>query len=242
MAEYKGETYNLAIVLSGGRGSRMSSDIPKQYLKLGDETVLSHTLHAFEQCSFIDEIIVVAADEYLEYCKREIVDAYGIKKVSLVTAGGKERYDSVCCGLKAFQDRRCQYERVNVFIHDGARPLLTQAVLERCLEGVNKYNACAAGVPVKDTIKVCSLDGKVEKTPDRNTLWAVQTPQVFEYDLILKGHEQLQRESVPGITDDAMIAEQILKHEVYMVTGDYRNLKITTPEDLILAEALLKVI
>ena len=152
------EARTAAIVLAAGRGSRMKSKIQKQYLLLKGKPVLYYSLKAFEE-SFIDEIILVTGEEEIEYCRKEIVEKYGFTKVSHIVTGGKERYHSVFCGLQALTD--CDY----VFIHDGARPFVTEQILERAYETVQKEHACVVGMPVKDTIKLADENGFAKETP-----------------------------------------------------------------------------
>jgi len=196
-------------------------------------------LKTFED-SFIDEIILVTAAGEESYCRENIVEAYGLKKVTHIVAGGKERYHSVMKGLSVIDE--CDY----VFIHDGARPFVSQEILERAYQAVKQYRACVVGVPVKDTIKITDKNGFVEATPDREKLYQVQTPQVFSYDLIHEAYDQLARseqdllEKGIHITDDSMIVEQILHQKVKMTDGSYENIKITTSEDLLIAENLVK--
>lgn len=226
-----------AVVLAAGRGSRMKSNVQKQYLLLREKPVLYYSLKAFED-SFIDEIVLVTGSGEIDYCREEIVDRYGFHKVSRIVAGGKERYHSVFCGLSALKD--CDY----VFIHDGARPFLTGKILERAYETVQKEHACVVGMPVKDTIKLADENGYAADTPRRDLLWTVQTPQVFDFSLILSAytaflqqeHELLEKGV--KITDDAMVAERFSDVRIKLVEGSYQNIKITTPEDLQIAEAL----
>lgn len=227
-----------AIVLAAGRGSRMKSKIQKQYLLLKGKPVLYYSLKAFEE-SFIDEIILVTGEEEIEYCRKEIVEKYGFTKVSHIVTGGKERYHSVFCGLQALTD--CDY----VFIHDGARPFVTEQILERAYETVQKEHACVVGMPVKDTIKLADENGFAKETPRRDLLWMIQTPQVFSYALVKSAYASfLEREQellAQGIkmTDDAMVVETFTDTGIRLVEGSYENIKITTPEDLRIAEALL---
>ena len=151
-----------------------------------------------------------------------------------IVTGGKERYDSVYEGLKVCED--CDI----VFIHDGARPFPDEEMLKRSLEAAKEYGACVAAVPSKDTIKVGTEDGMVEKTLDRKTLWNVQTPQVFQYDLICKAHREIRKGSMDGITDDSMIIEALGICPIKLVMGSYDNIKVTTPEDLVIAENILR--
>lgn len=227
-----------AIVLAAGRGSRMKSKIQKQYLLLKEKPVLYYSLKAFEE-SFIDEIILVTGEEEIAYCRKEIVEKYAFTKVSHIVAGGKERYHSVFCGLQALTD--CDY----VFIHDGARPFVTEQILERAYEAVQKEHACVVGMPVKDTIKLADENGFAKETPRRDLLWMIQTPQVFSYTLVKSAYASfLEREQellAQGIkmTDDAMVVETFTDTGIRLVEGSYENIKITTPEDLRIAEALL---
>lgn len=228
-----------AVVLAAGRGSRMKSSVQKQYLLLKEKPVLYYSLKAFED-SLIDEIILVTGKEEIEYCRHEIVEKYGFQKVSHIVSGGKERYHSVYCGLQALKD--CDY----VFIHDGARPFVTKEILERAYEAVQKEHACVVGMPVKDTIKLADEDGYAQDTPRRDLLWTVQTPQVFDFPLILSAYtaflqqEQELLEQGVKMTDDAMVAERFSDARIKLVEGSYENIKITTPEDLRIAEMFLE--
>lgn len=262
---------NTAIVLSGGRGSRMNSSIPKQYLKIAGKPLLFYSLDAFQQNDNIDNIIIVANEDYIDYIKTEIVNKYNISKVSTIVAGGSERYDSVYCGLKAItenaycnsktitenaycndkaisEDVCCSIEKITknenkenyVFIHDGARPCISQQVIDNCLRDVRISKACVAAVPVKDTIKVADKEGYSINTPDRKTLWQIQTPQVFSEELITNAYKKMYESGqTAGITDDAMVVERFTDNKVKMVESDYKNIKVTTPEDLKIAEIFL---
>ena len=234
-----------AIVLSAGRGTRMNSDVAKQYLPLKGRPVLFYCMDIFQK-SFIDEIILVCAEEDIEYCKDEIVDKYGFSKVSRIVSGGKERYNSVYNGLCAISDiSEKDSGESYVFIHDGARPFVDIDMLERVLDEVKVHKACITGVPVKDTIKVSDTDGFVCDTPNRASLYQVQTPQVFEYKLIKDAYKEVLdkekelREKGVSITDDAMIVEAVSDAKVKIVEGSYRNIKITTPEDMIVAASFI---
>ena len=228
-----------AIVLAGGRGKRMNSTVPKQFLMIKDKPVLYYSLKAFED-SFIDSVILVASEDDMEYCQNEIVDKYGFTKVIKIVAGGKERYHSVLNGIKAVSD--CDY----IFIHDGARPFVTQDMLTRLLECVKESKACVAGMPVKDTIKIANEDGYIDTTPKRELVWMIQTPQVFDFALIKKAYLNLEKDEYSllqkgiSITDDAMVVEMLLGEKVRLVEGSYQNIKITTPEDLAIAEGFLE--
>ncbi len=224
-----------AVILAGGQGKRMQSDVQKQYMMLCGKPLIVYALEAFEK-SPVDVLVLVTAAGEEAYAKQEIVDAYGITKVRAVVAGGKERYHSVYEGLKALEG--CDY----VLIHDGARPLVTADVLERAIDGARKYRACVVGMPVKDTIKIADDAGFSESTPDRSRLWQIQTPQAFSYSLVRQAYDQIMENPALqiGITDDAMVVESRTECKVCLIEGSYENLKVTTPEDLILAEALLE--
>ena len=228
--------YNSAIVLAAGRGKRMQSSIPKQYLSLCGRPVAAWSLEAFEHFDPVSNIILVTSAGEIDYCREEIVKKYGISKVSRIVAGGAERYLSVACGLKALEGSGTDY----VFIHDGARPLIDDALLSRVLACVRECGACVAGMPVKDTIKVVDGEGYAKTTPDRRTLWQVQTPQVFRYSLVREAYGRLMEKGISSVTDDAMVVETMTDTRVRLVEGSYRNLKITTPEDLEAAEIFLK--
>lgn len=228
---------NIAIVLSAGRGKRMNSAVQKQYLLIKEKPVIFYSLKAFQECTFIDEIILVTGSEDIEFCRTEIVDKYGFTKVKKITAGGKERYHSVYNGL-------CQItEDGYVFIHDGARPFVDEGILKRALEAVENHKACVVGMPVKDTIKISDEDGFAESTPQRSRVWQIQTPQVFETALAKDCYEKMMNELEKRpdlfVTDDAMVVEHTSEVKVKLVEGAYSNIKITTPEDLKLAEVFL---
>lgn len=220
---------NTAIILAAGKGKRMQSDVPKQYLLLEGHPVLFYSIRAFEE-SFIDEIILVTGKDEIEYCRQEIVDKYGFQKVKKIVAGGKERYHSVYEGLKAIE--HADY----VYIHDGARPFVTNEILERVRKEVEKHKACVVGMPVKDTIKIAGEGNLVKDTPDRKNVWQIQTPQTFSYALVKEAYDKLMKKEDDGITDDAMVVEKMLQHPIRLVEGSYENIKITTPEDLRIGE------
>ena len=228
-----------AVCLAAGQGKRMESKVQKQYLLIQDKPVLYYSLKAFQDSPVEEVVLVVGAGEE-EYCQKEIVDKYGFTKVRAIVAGGKERYHSVFHGLQAVG------EADYVLIHDGARPFLTQEIINRCVEGAKEYRACVAGMPVKDTIKLADSEGNIESTPERSRVWMIQTPQSFEYSLIKDAYTTLIEQENKGIktsipvTDDAMVVEYFLNQKVHLVYGSYENIKITTPEDMRIAEAFLK--
>ncbi len=222
-----------AIVLAAGQGTRMGTSVRKQFLKIGGYPVLYYSLRCFQESPLIQEIVLVTEETYLSYCREKIADTYGFTKVKNIVPGGKERYDSVYAGLMACTD--CDY----VFIHDGARPFITEEILKRGLAGVRKTGACVIGMPSKDTVKLADAEGCVKETPDRNHVWMIQTPQIFQYSLIRKAHESMRKKDMTFVTDDAMVVEQETGVKVCLAEGSYQNIKITTPEDIAVAEAFL---
>lgn len=223
---------NIAIIPAAGTGSRMQAGVNKQYLLLAGRPILAHTLAIFAAHPRIDRVLVVIPEEEIEYCRTEIVNRFGLTKVSAIVAGGRTRQDSVGNGLLA-----CNADIEDlIVIHDGVRPFLSAAELDELLDAAARTGAATLGVPVKDTIKEVH-DGVIVATPERSTLWQVQTPQVFRFPLVLAAHRQARSENFAA-TDDAMLVER-LHHPVTMVQGTYRNIKITTPEDLVIASAFL---
>ena len=221
-----------AIILSAGKGTRMNKSISKQYLMLGNQTVLSYSLEAFQKSS-IDEIILVTAQEDMEYVKNNIIIPHKIDKVTKIVAGGQERYLSVYQGLLAAQN--CDY----VMIHDGARPFLTIDIIEDSIRAVQKYQACAVGVPLKDSIKKLGREGYIVENIERTDVWQVQTPQCFSYPMILGSYEKLLQSDIKT-TDDTAVVEYFTEVKVKMLMGSYENIKITTLDDLDYGEYLIK--
>ncbi len=218
-----------AIVLSGGTGKRMNSDIPKQYMMLKDKPVLAHSLLAFEK-SPVDDVVIVCGAGDEEYIIKEFVEKYGLTKVSAVCAGGAERFNSVYNGLKACKDT--DY----VLIHDGARPYVTDEIIKRNIEEVQKYKAVVTSVKATDTVKIADDDGFVVSTPERKSVYFMQTPQTFEYSLALNSYskliEELNKDVKVQVTDDAQVVEMYSDTKVKLIEGDYSNIKITVPKDL----------
>lgn len=224
-----------AVVLAGGRGTRMCSDVQKQYLPLAGKPLIAYALETFEK-SCVDQIVLVVGAGEEGYVRQEILAPMKLKKLTAVVSGGKERHHSAYEGLKALEG--CDY----VLIHDGARPLVTGELIERAVRGAAEYGACAVGMPVKDTIKRADHDQFAVETPERSHLWQIQTPQAFSYSLVRDAYDKLMAdEGLQGsITDDAMVVESFAGKRVKLIEGSYRNLKVTTPEDLVIAEVLLK--
>lgn len=225
-----------AIILAAGQGKRMNSAVQKQYMLIKNKPVLYYALSAFEQ-SDVDEIILVVGKGETEYCRTEIVERYSFCKVAHIVEGGAERYHSVYEGIK------CAADADYVFIHDGARPLVSVDVIHTGMELVHQCRACVAGMPVKDTIKKVDNSAQAVETPERDFLWQVQTPQIFEASLIRKAYNDLfnkMKSQQIKVTDDAMVVESMTDVPVKLYQGGYENIKITTPEDLKIAEILLE--
>ena len=225
--------YCSVVIVAGGKGTRMGSTINKQYLELNGKAVLAHTINQFEQCHKIDEIIVVTGEDEVDYCTKQIWIKYGFLKIKSIVPGGKRRQDSVYNGLLGVSPKTQV-----VLIHDGARPLIKEEQIKASIEGAMEVGACVVGVPVKDTIKICDQNQLIIQTPSRDTLWAVQTPQTFQYDRILKAYEEAIKNDLQA-TDDAMMVEAI-GYPVKMIHGRYDNIKITTPEDLVIARGMIR--
>ena len=215
------------VIVAAGSGTRMHLGYNKVYAPLADRrTVLEHTMDVFLQDEDCVQIIVVT-DAY-EY-KEKITGRWPGK--ILIAKGGASRQESVANGLMAVL---ADY----VLIHDGARPFLTGEMIDRCIEGAVKNGAAVAAVPSKDTVKLSDENGFVSETPDRNYVWTIQTPQAFSYPLVLKAHEEMYRQGLLGLTDDASVVERTTGIKVKLVEGSYRNIKITTQEDMRIAAAL----
>lgn len=221
------------VIAAAGLGKRMKADINKQFLLLDGKPIVAHTIAQFEKNESIDEIIVVVKEDELEYCKSEVVEKYCFKKIEALVGGGAERQESVYNGLKS-----CSGDTDIVLIHDGVRPFITSSEIDNLIEETLAHDACVTGVRVKDTIKIVDARGVITETPDRSTLWAVHTPQSFSYRLILEAHKKAVMQGFQA-TDDSSLVEN-LGREVKMIEGSYDNIKITTPEDLFVAENILK--
>lgn len=221
-----------AVIVAAGKGTRMNLDVSKQYIEIRDIPILARTLSVFEDCHAIGEIVLVVNEADIIHCKQEIVDRYGFEKVKAIVAGGRERQQSVYNGLREVDG--CADI---VVIHDGVRPFISEERIEDSIEGAAEWGAACVAVPVKDTIKIVDSDNYIEGTPDRGKLWAIQTPQAFKYDIIIDAHERAMEGNYSG-TDDAVLVERTGKR-VRLVMGSYMNIKITTQEDLILAEAIV---
>ena len=223
-----------AIVLAAGKGSRMNSDTPKQYLTLLGKPVLFYSLQAFE-ASDVDNIVLVTGSGEQEYCKKEIIEKYHIKKVTHIVEGGAERYHSVWHGLTAAKDA------AYVLVHDGARPLISSHIINKAVSVVKETGACVIGMPVKDTIQIVDEEKAIASTPDRSRTWIAQTPQCFSYELALSSYNKAIESGDSKITDDAMVVRKYGNACVTMLEGGYENIKVTTPEDIAVAECFLKM-
>lgn len=221
-----------AVIVAAGKGKRMNLGHNKQYILLRNKPILVYTLEVFERNSNIDEIILVVPKNELIYCQKEIVEKHHIKKVLLLVAGGEERRDSVYEAIKNLST-----DTDIVLIHDGARPFISRDIVDKCINEARNSDAVVVAVPVKDTIKTVNENLEVVCTHKREDLWAIQTPQAFSHSLIKNAYEEgILKKS--NSTDDAMMVEA-LGHKVKIVLGSYENIKITTQEDLIIAEQIL---
>lgn len=243
----------IAIVLAAGAGKRMNSKVAKQYIELNEKPILWYALNTFSESKLVSDIVLVVGAGEEEYAKKEIVDKYGFEKVKLICQGGAERYLSVWNGLQAIvnagllmADKAGDNQNAYIAIHDGARPFVTEQILQDTLSVAKQYKACVAAMPVKDTIKIADEEGFAAQTPKRDLVWAVQTPQVFEGLLIYNAYakliaelEELTKQGI-AVTDDAMVVEHMTGEKVKLVKASYENIKITTPEDLIVAQGFLE--
>jgi 2-C-methyl-D-erythritol 4-phosphate cytidylyltransferase len=222
-----------ALILAAGAGKRMGRAMAKQFLLLGDKPLLAHTLLAFQRSPEIDEIIPVLAQEDVEGCLRDVIELYQITKVKTLVVGGKERQDSVLNGLQ-----KIGRDTAVVLVHDGVRPFVTPDMIREAVRFANEGECVAVGVPIKDTIKEVDEHKIVRRTLERGSLWAIQTPQAFPAKILKRAYEESYKQKMFG-TDDATLVERT-GGTVRVIMGSYENIKITTPEDLILAEEILK--
>ncbi|CEQ12684.1 2-C-methyl-D-erythritol 4-phosphate cytidylyltransferase [[Clostridium] sordellii] len=223
---------NGVIIVAAGTGSRMKKDINKQFIKLDNKEIIAYTIDKFYINNEIDDIVVVIKKDEEDYFKENILEKYNFKNIK-IAYGGEERQDSVYNGIQKL-DKNCEV----VLVHDGARPFVTEEIINNSIQEAKKHNAVVVGVKVKDTIKVVGEEGNIVDTPNRKYLWSVQTPQVFKYDIITKAYENAYNENYYG-TDDAMLVEKI-GYDVKMIEGSYDNIKITTQEDLNFGKQILR--
>ncbi len=224
-----------AVIVSAGKGLRFAEGKKKQFYFLGGKPILARTLDKFETCPLIRSIRLVVGQEDMDYCLKEIIEKYKFQKVSRIVPGGKRRQESVRNGIGALQN-----DADIVAIHDGVRPFVTQVMIEDSIHSAVHYGAVVVAVPVKETIKMSNPDGTVLHTLDRESLWQIQTPQTFKVNVIKDAYDRATKEGFVG-TDDASLVER-LGVKVHILPGSYTNIKITTPEDLLLANLFLKKI
>ena len=219
----------IALITAAGKGRRMQSSIPKQYLSLGGEPILARTVQVFEECPAVDGIYIIVPPDQLDMVQEAIVEKYHFKKVLKLVRGGKNRQQSVWNGLRAIRSE-CSI----VVVHDGVRPFVNRQMIEQSIEEAGKHGSAVVAVPAKDTVKR-AVKGKKIQTLPREEIWLAQTPQSFQFPLLMKAYQKAYLEDVLG-TDDAFLVER-LGNPITLVQGDYANVKITTPEDLTFAEA-----
>ncbi len=224
-----------AIVVAAGSGTRMGGARPKQYLDLGGRPVLSRTLEAFEKSILVQAVVVVIPPGDVAYCWQEAIRPYGLSKVRQVVEGGKRRQDSVRSGLKALGS-----EYPIVVVHDGARPLVSPDLIDASVEAMRDARAVITAVPSRDTLKEVDHSGFVKSTLERERIWMVQTPQVFRFEDLMAAHQRAVEKGFTEAPDDSVLVER-LGIEVKVIQGSSLNIKITTPEDLDLAGAILSI-
>ena len=220
------------LIPAAGKGRRMANSIKKPYLKLAQKPILAHTIQRFEQNTVVDAIFVIVDKDDFNNCRTQVLAPYTFTKVQELVAGGETRQISVYNGVRALSA-----DVDFVVVHDGVRPFVTDETISACLTAADAYGAAVAAVPVKDTIKIADANAFILETPVRERLWAVQTPQVFRKSLLAEAHQTADARQLTA-TDDAALVEH-LGFPVKLVMGSYANMKITTPEDLRVAEALL---
>ncbi len=220
-----------AIIVASGCGRRMGSDIHKQFITINNKPILQYTIECFYNCSYINEIVIVVNEESIEFCKKELIKS-DLNKDIKFTHGGKERQDSVYNGLKQVNS-----STDIVLVHDGVRPFVTEEHIKKIIYSAYENIGAVLAVPVKDTIKVVNQNGFIEQTPKRETLFITQTPQGFKYDVLVKAYEQAIKDNFIA-TDDSNLVER-LGYKIKIEDGSYDNIKITTKEDLYMAEIIL---
>jgi len=220
-----------AIIVAGGKGIRMGAATRKQYMLLAGKPIVCHTLEVFDACPGIQEIYLVVPPDDLDTCAEKWISFMTFHKAIHLVAGGNERQDSVYRGIQAVSGQGCEV----VVIHDAVRPFVNSRMIEDCVAEARISGACIVGMPVMDTAKLVN-SGRIERTLDRNAIWMAQTPQAFDLNLIRTAHEKASSERFKG-TDDAMLVER-LGHQIRIIPGSRLNMKITTPEDLALAEGI----
>jgi 2-C-methyl-D-erythritol 4-phosphate cytidylyltransferase len=224
----------IALIPAAGIGKRMGAEINKQYLLLSGMPIVARTISVFENSPLVDDIYIITPEQEIPFCRLHVVEAYGFSKVRAIVQGGAERQHSVLNGLRGIASPAAEDV---ILIHDGVRPFVTPEIIAEAVSSAKQHDGALVAVPAKDTIKVVN-NHVIRDTPPRETLWQAQTPQAFRYGIIRNAHEKAAEEGFLG-TDDSSLLER-LGGEVHVVMGDYRNIKITTPEDLVLAEAFFR--
>lgn len=238
------------ILLAAGSGKRMQSSTPKQFMELAGKPVICYCLDTIEKSDIIDECILVTSKQDMDYMNDTIVKPGNYSKVKVICPGGAERFLSVGEGLKAWLRYRDTIgekpDKDILFVQDGARLFLTEKLLEDTFQEAVEGGACVAAVPSKDTVRISDDDGIAISTPNRKNVWVIQTPQVFQWQVLAEAYELLEErlkaepELAGRITDDACVVEMMLGKSIKMVQAGYENIKITTPEDLVIADSLIK--
>ncbi|HEY8498827.1 MAG TPA: 2-C-methyl-D-erythritol 4-phosphate cytidylyltransferase [Limnochordales bacterium] len=237
-----------AVVVAAGQGRRMAerwehsplagligAPVAKQFLPLCGKPVVAHALGVFERCDAVDAVVLVVPEADVAYARREVVERFELRKVRRVVAGGRRRQDSVLRGLWGLRDEGGDWDYV--IVHDGVRPLVTEQLVLKVLDEAQRSGAATLGVPMRETVKVIGADGLVSLTPDRSRLWLIQTPQAFRFRLLLEAHEHAARRDLEGHDDCTLV--EALGEPVRVVLGHPSNIKVTEPEDLVVAEALM---
>ena len=225
----------VAVITAAGSGTRMETGQAKQFLYLDGRPLLATTLEPFQKCRTVDAIILVVPSKDVDFCQKEIVAAFKFDKVKKVVPGGERRQDSVRSGIEATKG-----EYGLVLIHDGVRPLIDEALIERVIEKAKTHRAVITALPAMETVKEVTGQGEVVKTYDRNRVWLVQTPQIFHYEDIVAAHQKALVEGWEEATDDSLLVER-LGIPVNVIEGSDKNIKVTTPNDLELARFLINI-
>lgn len=222
----------MAVVPAAGKGLRMGGAVPKQFLSLGGEPIVVHSLRALQSAACIHDIILAVPSADLDYCRNDLVVRYGFSKVTTIVPGGKERQDSVRLGLEHVPE-----ETEIVLVHDAVRPFITVAMIEDVVAAARQHGGAIIALPMRDTVKQVGPDHLIQRTVDRQPLWLAQTPQAFRMDWLREAHRKAKVEGVPA-TDDAFLFEW-MGHPVVVVEGSGENIKVTRPEDMVIGEAIL---
>jgi len=223
----------VALIAAAGKGKRMNAEISKPYIPIFRKPILAYTIDKFERCKLIDKIYLIINKEKKDLCYNNIILKYNFSKVQELISGGDSRQDSVYNGLKALE-----LNTDIVVIHDGARPLVEETLIQDSIKTAQKYGSVVAAIPIKDTVKKCRKDFFISRTLKREEIWRAQTPQTFKYDIIISAYHQAYEENFKA-TDDAAVVEKY-GHKVKIIIGSEENIKITTPFDIIMVENFIK--